>query len=172
MQYYMHVNGVQLGPLDEGELMLNGLTPSTPVWTDGMIDWQPASQVPALAYLFAGQVPPPYMSGQSSYGGTYSQPQYAAPQLSQPMPPTNLVWAILATLFCFWPLGIVSIVKASQVSTLYNRGDYQGSLEASHEAAKWAKWSAITAVIIVAAILGFYLLLFVGALGSMALFMP
>lgn len=160
MQYYMHVNGVQLGPLDESELMLNGLTPSTPVWTDGMMDWQPANQLPALAYLFAGQTPPPppYMGGQPPYGSAYSQPQYAAPQPSQPMPPTNLVWAILATLFCFWPLGIVSIVKASQVSTLYNRGDYQGSLEASRDAAKWAKWSAIVAVIVTAVIIGFYLL--------------
>lgn len=36
MQYYMHINGQQVGPFDESLLMLNGLTPTTPVWADGM----------------------------------------------------------------------------------------------------------------------------------------
>ena len=60
MQYYMHINGQQVGPFDESLLMLNGLTPTTPVWADGMTGWMPANQVAALSYLFVGQVPPSY----------------------------------------------------------------------------------------------------------------
>lgn len=74
MQYYMHINGQQVGPFDESLLMLNGLTPTTPVWADGMTGWMPANQVAALSYLFAGQVPPSYGAPQ------YAQPQYAQPQ--------------------------------------------------------------------------------------------
>ena len=72
MQYYMHINGQQVGPFDESLLMLNGLTPTTPVWADGMTGWMPANQVAALSYLFVGQVPPSYgapqYGGQSQYG--------------------------------------------------------------------------------------------------------
>jgi uncharacterized protein YqgC (DUF456 family) len=53
----------------------------------------------------------------------------------------------LTTLFCCLPLGIVSIVKASQVSGLW----------ASDEAKKWAMWSAIAGVVVGVA----YLLIFV-----------
>ena len=50
--------------------------------------------------------PPP------SYGGVPGQPMGAPP-------PNNLVWAILSTLFCCLPLGIVSIVYAAQVNGKY-----------------------------------------------------
>ncbi|MDO4511289.1 MAG: CD225/dispanin family protein [Bacteroidales bacterium] len=165
MKYYMHVNGQQMGPFEESELMINGLTPNTPVWADGMASWIPAGQVAALSYLFAGQVPP--------YGGQPQQPQYAQPQPQyatgqhMPMPPTNLVWGILVTIFCCLPFGIVSIVKASQVTSLYNQGQYAEALEASKSAGKWAMWGAISCVI--AAVL--YLIcvfLFVGSLGAFA----
>ena len=144
MQYYMHINGQQVGPFDESLLMLNGLTPTTPVWADGMTGWMPANQVVALSYLFVGQVPPSY--GAPQYGGQsqYGQQPY---QPSRPMPPTNLVWGILVTIFCCLPFGIVSIVKASQVSSLYNQGKYLEAEEASNSAGKWAMWGALSSVI-------------------------
>lgn len=141
MQYYMHINGQQVGPFDESLLMLNGLTPTTPVWADGMTGWMPANQVAALSYLFVGQVPPSYGAPQ------YGAPQYAQPQSNRPMPPTNLVWGILVTIFCCLPFGIVSIVKASQVSSLYNQGKYLEAEEASKSACKWALWSAVSVII-------------------------
>lgn len=161
MQYYMHINGQQVGPFDESLLMLNGLTPTTPVWAEGMTGWMPASQVAALSYLFAGQVPPSYGAPQ------YGAPQYAQPQSNRPMPPTNLVWGILVTIFCCLPFGIVSIVKASQVSSLYNQGKYLEAEEASNSAGKWAMWGAISSVIF--AVL--YILCFILFAGSMAAFM-
>lgn len=60
----------------------------------------------------------------------------------------NLVWAILATLFCCWPLGIVAIVKAAQVDGLLARGDYYGAQAAADSAKRWSIWSALSIVIL------------------------
>ena len=58
-------------------------------------------------------------------------------------PPSNMVWAVLATVFCCMPAGIVSIVYASRVSGLYHKGDFVGAKRASDRAAYWALGSAI-----------------------------
>ncbi|MFI8889532.1 CD225/dispanin family protein [Streptomyces paradoxus] len=52
-------------------------------------------------------------------------------------PPTYLVWAILVTLFCFFPTGIVAIVFSSQVSAKTNAGDIVGAAEASRKSRLW-----------------------------------
>lgn len=67
--------------------------------------------------------------------GAPTGPQSTGPQ---PNVPTNLVWAILATLFCCLPLGIVSIVYAAQVSGKLAAGDYAGAVAASNSAKTWA----------------------------------
>lgn len=57
--------------------------------------------------------------------------------------PNHLVWAILSTLFCCLPLGIVSIVYASQVDGKRAAGDISGAREASRKAGLWAIWAAV-----------------------------
>ncbi|SEL48894.1 Interferon-induced transmembrane protein [Pseudoxanthomonas sp. GM95] len=57
--------------------------------------------------------------------------------------PNYLVWAILSTLFCCLPLGIVSIVYAAQVDGRRLAGDLNGARELSHKAKMWAICSAI-----------------------------
>ncbi len=59
------------------------------------------------------------------YVHTYA-PGSPAPAEEQQMPPTYLVWAVLSTLCCCLPTGIVALVYASKVSPLYLRGDYRG----------------------------------------------
>jgi hypothetical protein len=59
------------------------------------------------------------------------------------------VWAILTTLFCCLPFGIVSIVFAARVDSKYSSGDYAGALEASNNAKKWAIVSAVVGVVVV-----------------------
>ena len=142
MKYYMHTGGQQLGPFEESELPSHGLTASTMVWREGMPDWEAASQVPELSHLLPpSQQPPGYQpQPQPGYG---SQPQRPA------MPATYLVWAILATLLCCLPFGIVSIVKASQVSTLYYQGNYAEARAASRAARNWAIASAVSSGAIV-----------------------
>ena len=149
MKYYMHIGGQQVGPYEENELPSHGLKASTMVWCEGMPDWVAASQVPELSHLLPPSQQPPSYQPQPSYGP--QQPYGARP----PMPDTYLVWAILATLLCCLPFGIVSIVKASQVSSLYNQGRYQEAVAASEAAKKWAIWSAIVGVVL--SIIGFFL---------------
>lgn len=52
--------------------------------------------------------------------------------------PNNLVWAILSTLFCCLPFGIVSIVYAAKVDGLVAAGDLTAAQQASDNAKKWA----------------------------------
>lgn len=49
----------------------------------------------------------------------------------------HLVGAILSTLFCCLPLGIVSIVFANQVNAKLTQGDVVGAQEASKKAKGW-----------------------------------
>jgi hypothetical protein len=51
--------------------------------------------------------------------------------------PNYMVQAILVTLFCCLPFGIVAIVKASQVSKQQALGSYAGALAASNDAKLW-----------------------------------
>ena len=51
--------------------------------------------------------------------------------------PTYLVWAILVTLLCFLPTGIVAIVFATQVNNKLAAGDVAGAMEASGRAKMW-----------------------------------
>jgi hypothetical protein len=143
MKYYMHTGGQQLGPFEESELPSHGLTASTMVWREGMPDWEAASQVPELSHLLPPSQQPPSYQPQPGYGP--QQPYGARP----PMPDTYMVWAILATLLCCLPFGIVSIVKASQVSTLYYQGNYAEARAASRAARNWAIASAVSSGAIV-----------------------
>ena len=52
--------------------------------------------------------------------------------------PNYLVQAILVTVFCCLPFGIVSIVYAAQVNGKVAAGDYAGAFETSKKAKTWA----------------------------------
>jgi len=67
-----------------------------------------------------------------------------------PKPDSNLVWGILTTLLCCWPLGIVSIIYAAQVDSHWARGDARRARDASNKAKNFAMWSAGSMVILFA----------------------
>ena len=79
-----------------------------------------------------------------------------------PQIPNHLVWAILSTLFCCLPLGIVSIVFAAQVNSKVAAGDIAGAREDSDKAKKFAMWAAIAGVVVIV-----LYAIFVVALGGM-----
>jgi len=62
-------------------------------------------------------------------------------QPKTPPPPNYLAWAIVTTILCCLPFGIVSIVFASQVNAKYAAGDYDGAMKSSKNAKTWA-WVA------------------------------
>lgn len=78
----------------------------------------------------------------------------ACPKCGQRTMPENmpaienhLVEAILVTLFCCMPLGIVSIVYAAQVSSLVGCGNIIGAKDASQKAHKWAMISLVVGLV-------------------------
>ena len=80
-------------------------------------------------------------------------------------PKTWMTEAILVTLFCCFPCGVISIIYASKVSTRLSRGDEEGAYEASRKAEMWVKisfWS----------ILGFFILYAVLSVLSVILLIP
>jgi predicted secreted protein len=103
------------------------------------------------------QTPPSYGGDDSNnQGGAYGAPPPSNPQYGyggggpQGSPPPNyLVWAILSTLFCCLPLGIVSIVFAAQVNSKWTSGDAAGAQEASRKARTFALWSTIIGVVVI-----------------------
>ena len=78
------------------------------------------------------------MSGQTPFD-PYSQP--ASGQFGQggprPSIPNHLVKAIISTLCCCLPFGIVAIVFAAQVNGKLDAGDYAGAQKASQQANTW-----------------------------------
>lgn len=79
----------------------------------------------------------------NSYDRNRQNPQ--APQ--EPMPPTYLVWAVLCTVLCCLPAGIVAIVFASQVSQKYFAGDIEGAKRSSRIAEIWIIVSFVIGVL-------------------------
>ena len=73
----------------------------------------------------------------------YYQPQYAQQGPPPPKPNNHLAWAILSTILCCLPLGIVSIVNSSKVDGLYRAGDYVGAFNAANKAQNYALWGTI-----------------------------
>ncbi len=68
------------------------------------------------------------------------------PQMPQ-KPDNYLVWAILSTLLCCLPFGIVAIVKSSKVDTLWYAGNHAEAIQASNDAKKWSIISAVVGLV-------------------------
>ena len=145
MQYWINHNGVQSGPVELEALKEMGLTSEAYVWREGMADWVKITQIPELQgmYEMAAQpaAPQPGVAAAQRTEAVTGDPVARQPQYGvepvEPCPPTNMVWAVLATILCCIPLGIVGIVYANKVSKLYLAGDIEGAKSASETGAWW-----------------------------------
>ena len=72
-----------------------------------------------------------------------------------PLPANDLAVALSTPIFCCLPFGVVSIVYATQVESLYLQGRYEEAVDKSNKAFKWAIASAAT----IAAIMMLYVLI-------------
>lgn len=96
---------------------------------------------------------PPYPGG---------PPRFPGPPIPYgPPPDSNLVWGILTTILCCLPLGIVAIVKSSQVNSLWFQGFPVEAHKAAADAKKWAMWSAIAAGSLLVVYVVFVVVMFV-----------
>ncbi|HWF26857.1 MAG TPA: CD225/dispanin family protein [Mycobacterium sp.] len=106
-----------------------------PGWPGQQPDWQ--GQQPG----WPGQQP----------GWQGQQPGWPGQQPGWPgqrEPDNYLVWAILTTVLCCLPLGIVSIVYSTKVSGLWAQGRYAEAQTAADNAKKWAIIAAIVGAVI------------------------
>lgn len=132
MNWFYCDGNAQKGPVDDTTfraLVANGtIRPDTLVWHDGMPSWQPLST--AAPGLAPGSVPPPPPSVPATT---------VAP--ASPLPPgtvpNHLVGAILVTVCCCMPLGVVSILYAAKVNGLLAAGKLRDAQDASKNASIW-----------------------------------
>jgi hypothetical protein len=131
--FYITTDGKQKGAFSPEELRHENVRRETLVWTQDMPQWERAEEVEELKYLFTGAPPP--------------QAPVAEEELPPPpMPKTWLTESVLATVLpfiCFWSifslLGIIGIIYATQVESLYRRGEYEAAQAASRNAGRWAR---------------------------------
>ncbi len=93
---------------------------------------------------------------------------YGQPPMQLDPPPQNyLVWAILSTVLCCWPLGIPAIVFSTQVNSKWAMGDRAGAIESARKAKAFAMWGAISVgIIVVLYVLLLIVLALIGASSS------
>lgn len=164
-KYYYADGDNHYGPYSIEELKKFRIFPETLVWHEGLSDWMPASQVQELNHLIiynqsSTQKSQPFNPPQKQVHqqGTInqSQPHSTRNVANTSAPPKNgLVPAILVTLFCCMPFGIMAIVHATKVDPLYKSGDIAGAEEAAKNAAKWTKYGLVGGGIVI----GIYILL-------------
>lgn len=92
----------------------------------------------------ASVTPPPYPGHAAGYYMPQGMPQEQAPE---PMPPTYTIWAILATICCCLPAGIIALVFSASVSSKYYARDYEGARKASERTEMWIIASIVLGVI-------------------------
>ena len=105
------------------------------------------------------QEPPPQTAPETAPG--YSP--YRGPDTFPARIPNYLIPAILVTLFCCVPFGIIAIVYAAQVNGKVALGDIEGALRTSRSAKKWAWVSFGTGLLIT---VGWVIYIALGLAGS------
>ena len=81
-------------------------------------------------------------------------------------PQSYLALAIISTILCCLPAGIVSIVYATQVNSAYEDGNYEKAMNASKNAKTWGIVSVAIALVGWIIYVLFFGVAFLGALGS------
>lgn len=155
MQYWINHNGVQSGPVDADGIKELALTSRAYVWHPGLSDWVKITQVPELEGLYEvvdepATVGQPLQPQNTAPAQQPMNPQPVNTQLEgdpEPCPPTNLVWAIITTVLCCLPAGIVAIIYAMKVTNKYREGDIEGAKRASEVGAWWCIVSIILGIL-------------------------
>ncbi len=175
--FYIDSEGKQKGTFTVDELRNEPIRKDTLVWTQGMSEWLRAADVVEIQPIFQVAA-----SGHPEFGSStqpevpYQTAHQASVAQDKPiMPKSWMVESILVTvlpfILCgnvFSLLGIVAIVNASKVESLYHQGLFAQAQDASANAGRWTKitlWIAIGAIVL--AIIGIILaVIFFGSLAG------
>lgn len=174
-QYWINQDGIQQGPLTLEQLELMTIDENAYVWSAGFDDWKPLRSVPELEHLLpaglsAGQevadvmIPPlpdetaqpavpdvddPHSAIHQTPTAIVTEPSDSSQptQPYPPCPPTNMVWAIISTILCCIPLGIVAIYYSNKVSKKYYEGDLKSAEHYSEVSAWWCIGTIVGGII-------------------------
>ncbi|MBE8722148.1 CD225/dispanin family protein [Sphingobacterium pedocola] len=141
MKKYHYSDGTNsYGPYTLEELSLKNIGPDTLIWTEELITWKKAQEIPELGSILksATSFPPTIPQPENIHSET-SHPPFSSsstPNYQRP-PKTYLIETILTTIFCCWPLGIPAIIYASRVEKKFYAGDILGAETDSANAKKW-----------------------------------
>lgn len=81
--------------------------------------------------------------------------------IHNPPPDNHMVWAILSTILCCMPLGVVAIIKASKVEQLWYQGFHAEAQKTADDAKKWSIYSAVS----IGAIIVLYIVIMIVIIG-------
>jgi hypothetical protein len=141
-------NGQQLGPYTLDELRRyygqGRIADTDHAWCDGMPQWVPLTHLLRIA---PSPVTPPRIPLDHAYR-SQNRVEQTIVQHVIVKPDSYMLSAVLVTLLCCLPFGIVSIVFASQVDTKFNAGDYAGAQDSSNKAKNWYHAALIAGILI------------------------
>jgi hypothetical protein len=102
-----------------------------------------AGAPPADPHPAAGGPPESRTAPPSWYAAPRHAPAPSPPLTYTAPPPSRLALAVLCTVFCFAPFGIVAIVKACSVNTKWAQGRWAEAQAASRSARTWCILAAL-----------------------------
>ena len=139
MQIHIKRDGKQYGPYSLQDITIHvrdgNLTPEDSAWYEGAPDWMPLKQVPGISLPITHLVPPPPGSNVTRV-------------VMLTKPDNNLLGAIVSTLCCCLPFGIVSIVYAAQVNSKWEAGDHDGAMAAARNAKMWYHITLVAGLVV------------------------
>lgn len=141
MKKYHYTEGNHsYGPFTLEELSAKNIGPNTLIWTEDLVTWTKAGEVPELRSILKNDpINPPFIPRSEEFQSATQQytSSQSSPANYQRPPKTYLVETILTTIFCCWPLGIPAIIYAARVEKKFYAGDIIGAETDSANAKKW-----------------------------------
>lgn len=154
MEYWIRLDGEQIGPLTLEEVRRLPLKPDTPVWVEGMEDWTTASNILQLADMWqTTQTPfgtPPPTPGVGVAPGHPFSSNGSAPvsprrQIDLTGCPDNhlgmAIGAVIVLTACcgvIGLLGLVPLLNAMRVRLLFLTGEYDRAYGCAQKAKNWS----------------------------------
>ena len=170
-KYWVNIDGIQSGPISRDELANIDFNPEvTYVWHEELDDWQRIDRLSEFADIVAAkQKAAAEHSGQSENSesaessehseesehseSSVTPPPVPQPQVPQPPvapeaeAPTNLVWAVIATVMCCQITGVIAIVYGAMTSSANSAGNYEKARRYSDIAQIWVMVSIVLGLI-------------------------
>ena len=173
-KYWVNIDGIQSGPISRDELANIDFNPEvTYVWHEELDDWQRIDRLSEFADIVAAKQKAAAESSENSEQSEQSEssvtpppvpqppvPQPPVPQPPMPQPPmpqppvapeaeapTNLVWAVIATVMCCQITGVIAIVYGAMTSSANSAGNYEKARRYSDIAQIWVMVSIVLGLI-------------------------